>query len=116
MDSRKQVEVIRNLYIYDTSDNEKITREKLMKTIPDIKDNEEVIDLKKLSGFRESGWGMDRDSEPVHFCHCVLVLKSYRLETDDEYFARQKREKEFKHNSEEREKLEYLRLKAKFES
>ena len=40
---------------------------------------------------------------------------SERPETDDEYFKRMKEEAQRNKDIEERERLEYLRLKAKFE-
>ena len=45
----------------------------------------------------------------------VVRVNRKRKETDEEYFARQKKEAKEKADFEEKEKLEYLRLKAKFE-
>jgi len=56
------------------------------------------------------------DGESVtYYSPCVVVLRK-RPETDDEYFKRMKEETQRNKDIEERERLEYLRLKAKFES
>jgi len=45
----------------------------------------------------------------------IIVVKRSREETDEEYLERMKQDAVLKKSKEEREKLEYLRLKAKFE-
>ena len=57
----------------------------------------------------KSGFGYS-DESPTYYHPYVLVYRE-RLETDDEYFQRMKQEAV----REEKEYLEYLRLKAKYE-
>jgi len=65
---------------------------------------------------KESGFGiMDMDYELKTYCYPKLVLIRKRPETDEEYFKRVKLIETIKKQTEERERLEYLRLKAKFE-
>jgi len=54
------------------------------------------------------------DTERTYYTFYIIVARK-RPETDDEYFKRVKIEEDRKKEFEERERLEYLRLKAKFE-
>lgn len=65
---------------------------------------------------KENGFGsmkMDDELEDIHIATLVVIRN--RPETDDEFLKRQKEKNNFQHNIEEREKLEYLRLKAKYD-
>ena len=60
------------------------------------------------------GFGMmDQDKRTFYYPALVVIRK--RQETDDEYFKRQKEEQDRKIAQDDRDRLEYLRLKAKFE-
>jgi hypothetical protein len=59
------------------------------------------------------GWLDDSPEEYAERLHVVVGRE--REETDEEYFKRKKEEHKKKDKLEEEEKLEYLRLKAKFE-
>lgn len=66
---------------------------------------------------KESGaFGYKMPDELETFTVPYLIVHRRRLETDDEYFKRMKYEEETRKRIEEKEKLEYLRLKAKFET
>jgi hypothetical protein len=54
------------------------------------------------------------DISHTYYVPQVTVIRP-RLENDEEYFERMKTEEEFEKQQTERERLEYLRLKAKFE-
>lgn len=58
------------------------------------------------------GW---RQSEPKTYRVPYLVLRREREETDDEFFSRLKEADKITKEKEDRERLEYLRLKAKYE-
>jgi hypothetical protein len=65
---------------------------------------------------KESGFGsMKMEDELDTFYIPTLEIVRKRPETDEEYLKRQQNEQQYKNTHEEREKLEYLRLKAKFE-
>lgn len=60
-------------------------------------------------------WSDDmEDKEHSFFIPTVIVIRP-RLENDDEYFTRMKAEETIENEKNEKERLEYLRLKAKFE-
>ena len=86
----------------------------------DFKKVEGILDTDRVIGFEWKTWqdrqfmSMD-DEEKTFYAPCVTVLRK-RPETDDEYFKRMKEETQHKKNIDERERLEYLRLKAKFEN
>lgn len=54
------------------------------------------------------------DQEITNYTFCVVVSRT-REETDEEYFNRLKKEEQQKAEFEKKERLEYLRLKAKFD-
>jgi hypothetical protein len=54
-------------------------------------------------------------SEPKTYRVPYLVLRREREETDDEFFLRLKEADKITKEKEDRERLEYLRLKAKYE-
>lgn len=79
-----------------------------------------LLDTDRVIAFDWKEWDDvpfgSNDGEPkTYYSPCVVVLRK-RPETDDEYFKRMKEETQRKKDVEERERLEYLRLKAKFES
>ena len=65
---------------------------------------------------KESGFGSmkSEDELDTYLIPKITVIRQ-RPETDDEYFQRMKEEEDRVRIKEEGEKLEYLRLKAKFE-
>ncbi len=82
-----------------------------------------LLDTDKIVAFDWKKWeskgGFGSYSEEdegtkTYYSPCVVVLRK-RQETDDEYFKRMKEETQRNKDVEERERLEYLRLKAKFE-
>lgn len=67
---------------------------------------------KKTSGM--GGWGMDPDHEWKR-AQFEITIARVRQETDEEYLKRMKEKAEKEKRIEERERLEYLRLKAKYD-
>lgn len=66
---------------------------------------------------RETGmFSMKMEDELIDYYWPIMQVCRKRPETDDEFLARKTREQESKNKTEEQEKLEYLRLKAKFET
>lgn len=78
------------------------------------KPEDEIAELKWVE---ESGRGgmMRMDDEEWHHAYFQVTVLRPRPETDEEYFARKKEEAKRVQEREDRERLEYLRLKAKFE-
>ena len=79
----------------------------------------DVIDeftyVKEIEEFPGFGSMDDEEDYPkTYYTPSVIVIRP-RPENDEEYEKRMSRAEEIKKNTDEREKLEYLRLKAKFE-
>jgi hypothetical protein len=109
-------------------DNRRIIDEKLELRIKPGKSYKEDItfnDLCKTLGafptdrvlgftYRETkGVGFNEDH--TYYYPALIVIRR-RSETDEEYLIRQREEEQRNKETFEREKLEYLRLKAKFEN
>lgn len=115
---RNMIPRIRTLVIDDTSNssNHKVTKEKLIKTLQKVEEEEEILEIKEVSGwFEPSGFGMYEPGEKIYQRYWELTLRKHTPETDEEYEHRMNFEEQIRRNNEENEKLEYLRLKAKFE-
>lgn len=85
--------------------------------LSEIKDSDEIIGLGyKIGETKEPFHNLDQDWEPEKYYVPGLLIRTRREETDDEYFNRVKRYEENKVKNNEKEKLEYLRLKAKYEA
>ena len=62
-------------------------------------------------------WGYDNNDATLTPSYIpTLIIERSDIETDEEYVERLKKEERVKKATEEREHLEYLRLKAKFEA
>lgn len=64
---------------------------------------------------KESGFGsmkMEDELEDIHIATLVVIRK--RPETDEEFLKRKQSDEMYNNQKEEKEKLEYLRLKAKY--
>jgi len=72
-----------------------------------------IWDEMKESGFMKLDF--DPDHPKIFYTPSIIVIRP-RPENDEEYEARMKRDEENRKTTEERERLEYLRLKAKFEN
>jgi hypothetical protein len=81
--------------------------------LPDDKLNDLIYREDKESGFMNLDY--DEQNPKKYYVPCVVVIRP-RPETDEEYFKRMKEEEVVENQINEREKLEYLRLKAKFEN
>lgn len=65
---------------------------------------------------QESGmFSMKMEDELEYYYTPTIIAKRIRPETDEEYFTRKSQEQKRIEKTEEQERLEYLRLKAKFE-
>lgn len=65
---------------------------------------------------KESGFAsMKTEDELGNYYYPVIQVKRCRPETDEEFLKRKQTEQSYRNKTEEQEKLEYLRLKAKFE-
>lgn len=70
------------------------------------------ISFKKEEG---SGFGLMSEDDIRSYYVPTLTIIRKRPETDDEFLKRKQDEETINRQKEEKEKLEYLRLKAKFE-
>ena len=88
--------------------------EELMKT-KDVLPTDIISEI----GYRtekENGFGSMKREDELEDIHIpTLVVKRDRLETDEEFLKRKQSDETFKKQQEEKDKLEYLRLKARFE-
>jgi len=115
---RKKVPVHRKILVVNNShQTHKVDKEALIKAANEMKEGEEVVSLFRDHGYREAqGWGMGMDKDTqVWVDNILLEVQSYRDETDDEYFQRIQNEERTKKIQDERDKLLYLTLKAKYE-
>lgn len=111
MEARKIIEELVDIRIdFENQFSDKITFGNIKKA-KGISDSDEVFGVTVRSGFAPS-WGGEQDD---YYRYPVIIVKNKRPETDDEYFTRLKKEEADKKVQEERDRLEYLRLKAKFE-
>lgn len=67
-----------------------------------------------IGGCSMSEWE-DTPKEEIVYTPTIVVIRK-RPETDDEFYKRMKRKTDFDQKNIEKKKLEYLRLKAKFEN
>lgn len=117
MENRKQIEVIKQVVIEGSGNHPFIiTKDGLQKTLDNISDTDKITCVKEISEWRDAPMGYMGDDNQVWVHYWVLVVKNYRPETDDEYFKRNQNEQTHQNQIAEKEKLEYLRLKAKFEN
>lgn len=111
MEQRKIIqERVEIRFEYENSFNNKITFGNIKKAVG-ISDDDEVIEITE-----KSGWGPTWGGDEQYYRYPVIVVNRPRPETDDEYFARLKKQENINKQKEESERLEYLRLKAKFEA
>jgi len=114
MNERKTiVELLDIRFDFESNHNYRITFDAIKKT-QGILPDDEILSIAVRSGFEPPMFGNDPD-ETIHYCYPVFVVKRARPETDDEYLARMKKEELARKIQEEKDKLEYLRLKAIFE-
>lgn len=86
----------------------------------DFKKVQDILDTDRIIGFEWKIWEEKpfmsmEDEMKTFYAPCIIVLRK-RPETDEEYFKRMKEDEQHKKDVDERERLEYLRLKAKFEN
>ncbi len=79
----------------------------------DFQPGDIIRDL-KYADITEVPFGSMEDNEVTSYAP-IVVVERQMIETDDEFFERMKYEEEVKRRTDERERLEFLRLKAKFE-
>jgi len=120
MENKRQIQVLVYIPIGPFEDmdvHEYGTWENLLKT-KDILPTDEIIKFVSIRKVTPDIWGfgnMDMDESPEYIYAPGIMVKRRRIETDDEYVSRLKIGQTQKDRSEERDHLEYLRLKAKFE-
>lgn len=91
-------------------------------TWKDLMETENVLPTDKVYNFcyveeKESGFGsMKMEDELENYYYPAIVVIRARPETDEEFLKRKQNDEVFNREKEEKEKLEYLRLKAKFEN
>jgi hypothetical protein len=74
----------------------------------------DIIREFKYGEICEVPFGSMDDNEVTSYSPIIVVERKV-LETDEEFFTRMKQEEATKKQTDERERLEFLRLKAKFE-
>lgn len=117
MEQRKWVQRDRTIPVHETmfEYSKKVTKARLIATLKQVEEDEEIIDIDEVSGFQEAGFG-SMDDEPRYYHFWQITVRKYTPESDDEYLSRKKTEQNYHALNEQRERLEYLRLKAKFET
>jgi len=109
---RKKIPVRRDIEIEEV--NNLVSKKELLNAVSKMEDGESAIMLQRRQGFGET-WGGDQNSEGTYYNYPVLVVESYRPETNEEYLKRMRQEEADMKKKEDEERRTYLRLKAKFE-
>ncbi len=115
METRIEIPVDREIVIEGAPfDDKKITKAKMIQAVNSIEDDEQVMGMESRSGYSPT-WGGGQDDEGIYYCYMVLIARKYRPETDQEYFDRMKNSENIKKSIKEKQRIEFLRLKAIFE-
>jgi nitrogenase molybdenum-iron protein alpha/beta subunit len=115
MEHRNQILRVNKIRIFP--ENYDITVKALMeclKRIPEAHTNPVFICIINIDEDQRGFGSMELD--PVMGTSFYVKYSYYSPETDTEFENRMKHQERLKRDTEEREKLEYLRLKAKFET
>lgn len=117
MENRQKIHQEHKFYMYTWSDTEPRMIWKDLIAVKGLEPGDIIEDIRRERETRErGGWGFQEDESISYTAHNIaVVVKRWRDETDEEYLARMRRETTAKKIIDEREKLEFLRLKAKFE-
>lgn len=97
-----------------SGDYKKPTKEDIVKAIPEMSEDEYLVGFTERTGYHER-WGGDRDDADIPYQYYCFVVEKMRDETDEEFLKRMNKDEKAKQELEERDKIQYLRLKAKFE-
>lgn len=90
------------------------TWEKLQ-SLQNILPSDKVIGLGFFEEKKGGGFGIsEEEAQETVYVPCLVIIRP-RPETDEEYLKRMRDKEEFISYQEEKERLEFLRLKAKFE-
>lgn len=112
---RKKIPIYRKIHINPKPFSTEITKSEIIEALKDVKDGEIYVSLQYESGFSEDlSFGYNKDGDDW-FQSWILIVKSEREETDDECEKRFIKEEEEKMKIYEKEKILYLKLKAKYE-
>ncbi len=85
-----------------------------IKSVKDVLDSDIIYDI-SFKEEKSDGFGlMSEDDIRTYYVPTLTVIRK-RPENDKEYFDRMESMEQIKKFQEEKERLEYLRLKAKFE-
>lgn len=111
--NRQNVERKRDILIHCEQWSLKIRKKDLIDAANQMKDGEHAIGIVERSGTSVPFGSMD--GEEVYWRNDYLVVGWTEPENDAEFFKRVKEDEDRKKLAEEREKTEYLRLKAKYD-
>lgn len=110
---RQKIPVDRDIPVQEEQYAKGVTREQIIAAAKQMKDDEFVKQFVRRTGNHVPFGSMD--DTPVWYDYAVIVATSYRDETDAEYLARMNEQERYKRETEDKERREFLRLKAKFE-
>jgi len=110
--TRKNVERRRDIVITKEQWTDKIRANAIVEATRNMAHDEYIIGIEDRSG-RYVPFG-SMDGEEVYYHHKVLVVAKMEPENDEEFEKRVKEEENQKRRAIEKEKTEYLRLKAKY--
>lgn len=111
---RNKIPVDREIFICSPTQYETPTSDNVIRACKQMAKGEIVIGIRHIQEHREPGFG-SMTEEPVWVNIYVLQVRKMRDETDEEYLIRRKNEERLAIEQLERDKLQYLNLKAKFE-
>lgn len=113
--NRKEIAVGRDIQIEEGQYAKGVTADQLIVAAKQMKEGEYVSEFTRRKGFHDV-WGAGQDEPQGYHDYPVIVAVSFRPETDEEYFYRMQKEEEIKNDAEDKDRREYLRLKAKYET
>lgn len=109
---RKKIPVTRELLI--AFPDQIADAKRIAEVIKEMKEDEFIVGFQHIQKHEPAPFA-NEPGETVWVDRQIFYVRSYRDETDDEYLARKKEEERIKTEQLEREKIQYLNLKAKFE-
>lgn len=112
--SKRRIDVHRDVVVIGSSNYGIITRDMIVKTMANVAPDEKIVGMVERKGTHVPFGSMDGEEESYQYT--AFVVRKSRLETDNEYLERMKKENKIAEDKLERDRLLYLELKARFEN
>lgn len=114
MNSRRRVQEFKHILIHPVA-LDYPTVEEVRKALAEVDPQYLVVQVAKRTVKSEIGWGYDQEDVERTQTNWYITCSYYREETDEEFLDRLRQEEQVLKIKEEKDKLTYLTLKAKYE-